>query len=47
MIAGRKANAPFHVSNLQQTHGFLPGACHPLTLDSPPARVTFLHYQQN
>ena len=26
---------------------FLRGACRPLALDSPPARVTFLHYQQD
>jgi hypothetical protein len=36
-----------HVSNLQQTHGFLRGACRALAADSPPARVTFLHYQQD
>jgi hypothetical protein len=32
---------------LQQTYGFLRCACRSLALDSPPARVTFLHYQQD
>jgi hypothetical protein len=46
-MASGRANAPFHVPSLQQTHGFLRCACRPLALDSPPARVTFLHYQQD